>query len=242
MYDAEVAYQDHLLGRLLQIIDSSYHRDHTAVVIVADHGEMLGEHRLMGHGFGVHEELVRVPLMVRLPGRSQGIRVAEPVTTAQIFHTLLDLAQVSAQEQLEQKGIQIESSSLRRFESSKPSSDVFSEAYPPENVIKIIEKFNPALLQEFSSQSIYRAAYDPALQKLVKIGGDGHLLFNLVEDPYESHPLQYDGGQRKHPLAVSLDLFVESLRLRQPENWSRGKVAISDPKVLQRLQKLGYLE
>ena len=69
MYDAEVAYQDHLLGQLLETLNTDYHRENTMVVFMADHGEMLGEHGYMGHGFGVHEELVHVPLfMPKCPG------------------------------------------------------------------------------------------------------------------------------------------------------------------------------
>jgi uncharacterized sulfatase len=67
MYDAEVAYQDHLLAQLLEALEQPLHRDRTMVIIVSDHGEMLGEHQLMGHGLGVYQELAHVPLMIRLP-------------------------------------------------------------------------------------------------------------------------------------------------------------------------------
>ena len=44
MYDAEVAYQDWLLNQLISLLDEPEHRDNTLVIIVGDHGEMLGDH------------------------------------------------------------------------------------------------------------------------------------------------------------------------------------------------------
>lgn len=241
-YDAEVAYLDHLLGGLLDQLDNPELRQNTAVIIAADHGEMLGEHRLMGHGFGVNEELVRVPLMVRLPGRTNGLRIDSPVTTTQIFHTLLDLAGIRDQKELEQREIQIERSSLRRFETQTDSSPVFSEAYPPENVIRIMEKKGSALLEEFSSRAVFRAVYQTSLEKLVSIGSETYQLFHLQEDPQEIHPLKFADFASKFPQVADLEWFIQSARLRQPQNWTRSKVSITDPQVLKRLQKLGYLD
>ena len=67
MYDAEVAYQDHLLAQLISVLNSDFHKENSLVIFLADHGEMLGEHGYMGHGFGVHEELIHVPLFIRAP-------------------------------------------------------------------------------------------------------------------------------------------------------------------------------
>jgi arylsulfatase A-like enzyme len=52
-YDAEIAYQDDHLGRLLTYLETSGELDNTLVLIAADHGESLGDHNLIGHGFNV---------------------------------------------------------------------------------------------------------------------------------------------------------------------------------------------
>lgn len=67
-YDAEIAFTDHHVGRLLQAIEASDFADRTIIVVTSDHGEAFGEHGLIRHGFELWEELVRVPLIVHIPG------------------------------------------------------------------------------------------------------------------------------------------------------------------------------
>src|SRR5438874_10966301 len=56
----------------------------------SDHGDMLGAHHLFGKEV-MFEEAVRVPYLVRLPGRRQGLRVVQPVSHIDFLPTLLDL-------------------------------------------------------------------------------------------------------------------------------------------------------
>ncbi|HTM22071.1 MAG TPA: sulfatase-like hydrolase/transferase, partial [Kofleriaceae bacterium] len=72
-YDYEIAFVDGYVGRVLDAIDKNGLRDKTMVVLIADHGEAFGQHRFAGqsmffHGQTLYEELLRVPLLVRLPG------------------------------------------------------------------------------------------------------------------------------------------------------------------------------
>ncbi|GMV12197.1 MAG: sulfatase [Myxococcales bacterium] len=68
LYDSEVAYVDHHVGRLLEAIEKSPAKDRTAIVLTSDHGEAFGEHGMLRHGFELWEELIRVPLIVYVPG------------------------------------------------------------------------------------------------------------------------------------------------------------------------------
>jgi arylsulfatase A-like enzyme len=61
--------------------------DQTALVVVADHGEAFYEHGLPTHGTTLHEEQVRVPLLLRLPGAAPRV-VAEPVSVLDALPTL----------------------------------------------------------------------------------------------------------------------------------------------------------
>src|SRR5262249_32451917 len=53
-YDAEIAHQDHHLGRLLTYLKETGKLDDTLVIICADHGEGHGDHQFIGHGFVVN--------------------------------------------------------------------------------------------------------------------------------------------------------------------------------------------
>jgi len=91
-YDTEIAYMDWHIGKLLAELDRLDLRDSTIVLLTADHGESLGEHDYVGHGRHLFENIVRVPLVVRYPGKVKAGTVHRtPVSILDITPTLLDL-------------------------------------------------------------------------------------------------------------------------------------------------------
>ena len=91
-YDSEIGYADAHIGQLLDRLDSHGMRDNTLVVLVSDHGEGLGEHGFVGHGRWLYESTVRVPWIMRLPGRIQpGTVVRRSVSILDLAPTILDL-------------------------------------------------------------------------------------------------------------------------------------------------------
>lgn len=91
-YDGEIAYMDSEIGRFLSALRSVPDWDRTAVVVAGDHGEGLFEHRERYHSLLAYETTIHAPLLVRLPGRGDGRRIAEPVSLADVAPTLLDLS------------------------------------------------------------------------------------------------------------------------------------------------------
>ena len=91
-YDAELAYVDEQIGRLLLTLKESGALEYTIIVVVGDHGESLGEHGELAHSMTIYDATLRVPLLVVSPGESKpGHRVAEPVSLVDLTSTLLDL-------------------------------------------------------------------------------------------------------------------------------------------------------
>ena len=89
-YDGEVAATDAQVGRLLASLEASGRLASTIVVVVGDHGEMLGEHGEQQHGFFVYDAAVRIPLIVAgpdVPARA----VREQVRIVDVMPTILDL-------------------------------------------------------------------------------------------------------------------------------------------------------
>lgn len=89
-YDAEVAYTDAQVGRLLAALQADGRLDDTLVVVLADHGEQLGEHREQSHGFFVYDASVQVPLIIAGPGIATRV-VPDQVRIVDVMPTLLDL-------------------------------------------------------------------------------------------------------------------------------------------------------
>jgi arylsulfatase A-like enzyme len=93
LYDAELHYLDHRLGRLYEFLSDEKLLDETMIVIVGDHGENVGEHDLMDHQYCLYDTLLRVPLVIRPPGGSErGGCVAAPVEVRDLFPTILNAA------------------------------------------------------------------------------------------------------------------------------------------------------
>jgi arylsulfatase A-like enzyme len=67
-YDAEVTFTDQYLGKLFDFIAAQPWAAHTAIIVTADHGEAFGEHHQFGHGFELWQNLIRVPLLIYVPG------------------------------------------------------------------------------------------------------------------------------------------------------------------------------
>jgi hypothetical protein len=89
-YLGEMQLCDRSLGRLIDGLQQRKLWERTVLVVTADHGEALGEHGIPHHGRGLYEALVRVPLIVSVPGvPPRHVRV--PVSTLDIAPTLLDL-------------------------------------------------------------------------------------------------------------------------------------------------------
>ncbi len=99
LYDAGIRYEDGLIAHVIDALRERGTLDNTVLMIVSDHGELFGEHGLYGHEMSLSEHLIRVPFIVRYPGRVQkGWRIATPVSTVSLFATALDLVGVSPPE------------------------------------------------------------------------------------------------------------------------------------------------
>lgn len=92
-YDGEVAFTDSHVGRLLDTIAAADWAKDTAIIVTSDHGEAFHEHGMDAHGREVWESLVRVPLVVYVPGASPH-RVSVRRSCIDLVPTILDLARV----------------------------------------------------------------------------------------------------------------------------------------------------
>jgi arylsulfatase A-like enzyme len=77
-YDQEISSVDEAFGRLVAALRTAGLYEETLLVLTSDHGEEFGEHGTMGwHGHSLHDELLRVPLLVKFPRSWRGSRTME---------------------------------------------------------------------------------------------------------------------------------------------------------------------
>jgi len=103
VYDEKILRADRLLGEFLKGLSALGKNARDAVVIlVADHGEELFDHGGIDHGMTLYDEVIHVPLLIRVPGR-KGRVLKEQVRTLDIFPTLLALLDIAPDARLKRQ-------------------------------------------------------------------------------------------------------------------------------------------
>jgi len=91
-YQSVLRSVDRQVGRLLDSLERRGALENTYVILAADHGELLGERNLTGHGQSLYYPLLHVPLIVSGPGVPEGARIERMVSLRDIAATIADLA------------------------------------------------------------------------------------------------------------------------------------------------------
>ncbi len=225
-YDGEIRFMDHQIGRLLAALQARPDWNDTAMVLVGDHGEGLGQHDWLDHD-GVWDEQLRVPLLMRIPG-SQPRVVERPLSMADVFPTLLG---------------QLPDTPLAPFVLATNGRDALDATTPEPGVFG-------AVPSDEITQASYACSLTTARWKLLLSmqgdGGEHDALFDLRTDPHElvnlaaRHPEQAR-RLRSRALGSCTQLWAKALE-EQPDPDPTGP----DSELLQRrileLQALGYLD
>ena len=102
LYDGEIAYADSALSHFLGYLNEQGWYENALIIVVADHGEGLGEHHEDTHGIFLYDSTTHVPLIVRLPSAQEAGRVFDQqVRTTDIMPTILELLGIPAQASLD---------------------------------------------------------------------------------------------------------------------------------------------
>ncbi len=241
LYDAEVSHQDSLLGPLLEMLQQL---ENTLTIIVADHGEGMGEHNFMGHSFVAYQELVHVPLLVKFPeGLAAQQRIPDTISTRRIFHTILSAANVSVEETEHRPAMDVKHLSLKQtVEGRDPEQGtVMVEAYPPNTFLFMMKKHTPELIEKFhcglNRWAIYQDHY-----KLARIAGVHDELFDLSNDPAELQNLATEQPDVVDKLTSDLQTLLGQAKVRQPDSWQARQSVEMDDQVMNHLRALGYIE
>lgn len=183
LYDAEVAYLDGELRKLFAGLVRRHLLDDAIVIVVADHGEELGEHALVGHGFTLYDQELHVPLLLLGHGVPAGREADQPVSLVDAAPTVLALAGLPRETSFAGRSL------VPLLAGEEAATDVVAELPLPS------PRFDPrrhtAALVRGSRRLLLLA--DAWAARL----GEAEL-YDVAEDPGESRPRGYLGG----PLAL----------------------------------------
>ncbi len=187
-YDHEIAYADRAVGRLLDRLAQPDLRDRVVVVIAADHGEAFGEHGTYYHGHNLHEENVRVPLIIAAPGVTGRRLGAAPVSLVDIVPTVLHLLRVPIPPIA--RGYELVGEIYAGDE--RPNRHVFMESH----------------FVGYGVDLAYQAAVATRDAKLIEdTGSRTFALYDLLEDPGETRDLSDRRPERVLELRRVLKTF-----------------------------------
>jgi len=100
-YRGEVAFADHCTGQLLAMLGEHKLLDDAVVVVTSDHGEGLGDHDEITHGFFAYQSTQHVPLLIKLPNTSTDVLDNRFVSLVDIMPTVLRLVGLSVPDGLD---------------------------------------------------------------------------------------------------------------------------------------------
>ncbi len=241
LYLGGILVMDRWMGELVAALKERGMYDNTIIVFTSDHGEEFAEHNERffydAHGHSTYEEVIHVPLIMKLPRQAEaGRRFAEVSRGIDVMPTLLDVLGVTLAVD------EMQGDSLAAWWAG-PTVD-------PNDAGRIAFTEASARADEVKSLRTDRFKY------AVSIGGDivathgrGHFpdrfikreLFDLQEDPGELDNLI--GGDAPDPDLVKLaEAFHEQLRAFVNGQQGRAEMIELDPETARRLKALGYLE
>jgi arylsulfatase A-like enzyme len=221
-YDAAIRAIDTEISRILETVD-----DNDIVIVAADHGEALGEHGLFfAHDFTLYQELLHVPLIVRLP-RGRATRIETPVSLLDVLPTLCASSALACPDALD-------GAPLPAAPDPRGARDLFSISAPARTKYDrcpFLERPGPA----GRWSSIRRG--DRKIIRIPMRDGVRYEAYDLGSDPGELRDT-FDPRTDGQP-AERLDRWFESQLAASDGSPVNGR---ADARTRRELRELGYLE
>ncbi|MDH7494291.1 MAG: sulfatase-like hydrolase/transferase, partial [Candidatus Saccharicenans sp.] len=214
LYDGEIAFMDEQIGRLYSWLKSQGLDRRTVIILVGDHGEGLGDHGELAHGYFIYDYAVHVPLIVTSPKPElQGRRVKSQVSVVDLLPTMAEMA-----------GLKVPTTqgrSLTRLMAGKREAEV--PAYSESLIPNMHFGWSP-LLGLRTTEFKFIDAPRPEL-------------YDLKNDSKELSDVQNRYPEVGLKLKRELDALLEEISLGAPE----PQAASLDSETIERLAALGYI-
>ncbi len=217
LYDSEIAFTDEHIGRLIEELKALGLYEDALIVVTGDHGEEFverGDHYI-GHMRKVFQEMIHVPLVVKLPGKTQRRTVGSFVSLIDLMPSMLNALDLKIPAQYDHAG------SIIDFDDpdSGPDRIIFSETR-----------------WELNFQAVIHQGW-----KLIQYPEMGiRMLFNLNEDPGEKQNLIDIHKERVRALEQALQSWNQDMSGGMSGGLPRKAAFSEEDKT--KLKALGYLQ
>jgi arylsulfatase A-like enzyme len=219
-YDGLIRLVDDEIGRLFETLKRAGLYDDMLIVLTSDHGDAFMEHGFISHSTTPYEELVRIPLIVKLPGGEHGGRVVDTqVRSVDILPTVLSLV-----------------GSARDRAKGFPGIDGCS-LQPLLAGGELEERCSTAVSEIAEEGSEPTVAVRTLRHKVIRFAGGDEAFYDLERDPDERQPLS--GPEVDDPSLETLRRIAQ-LVVDSRNREATDKIAL-DEQQIRELKALGYL-
>jgi arylsulfatase A-like enzyme len=223
-YAGEIAYVDHCIGTVLDKLKELRLYDSSLIVVVGDHGEGLGQHNEREHGFLTYQSTLRVPLMIKRPGRKDGRWIRDQrVSVADVAPTILGCVGIPVPRRMQGRDL------ARSLDGGTPAASY-------EHRQLYFETLLPTQYECAPPVGLVSAAASPG-ENWKYIESLKPELYDLSKDPGEKTNLISADPARAESLRNALAEIRKAIT-RTPGGETELKL---DRQSIERLEKLGYL-
>ncbi len=196
-YREAIMGADEALGHFLDELQSQGKLDRALVIVTSDHGESF-ERGYIGHaGEWLHEAVIRVPLVIKLPGQREGRVVSTPVSLADVVPTVSDVLGLPAI-----PGVDGRSLKPALLGGELPTQPVYSMAMERQS------RFQPI-------GGGHYAVIDGSRKLVLHLAANRAELYDLVTDPHELHDLSKTEPETAARLRQLLDQQLAAAEKRR---------------------------
>jgi arylsulfatase A-like enzyme len=243
-YDVSIRHLDREIGRFLRRLKQWKGWSNTIVAITADHGEMLGDYRdIVGHTLSLHDNLIRVPLIVRHPDYPSNLVVQGVVQIHDLYSSIFEWIGAATDSvphaQLQRPSLSQAVTSANEAEGFAFAEEDYTDSY---DVIRGLLGANPGMNPtKYPRQQI---AVRSATHKYIWFDDRPGEFYNLIKDPFEEIDLTSvhdpSEGEMLKELQSALQAWRSNLEIFPPQSTIQ-EVEVN-PEVADRLRELGYIE
>ncbi len=227
-YDARIRYVDNHLAEFYDFVESQGPQGDILWMVTSDHGEGLGQHRLLRHGGHMYEQDLAIPLVFHHDsGAMAGRRVLAPVCHADLMPTMAEMLGVS----LEGRTPPVQSISLWQALQSGgilPERMLFAHRMLRDKAAKNASKWE---MERMYAMHNHRHKY-------IVHEEEGNKYFNLRQDPLELKNLLEGAAGKYDDLRVMTEQRFDALTASGAGEDLREDLS---PAEVEELQALGYL-
>ncbi len=213
LYAGEVAFTDHCIGQVMQELKRLDLYDSTLIIITSDHGEMLYEHGELTHSYWIYQSAIKVPLIIKLPGRKKAQRIKQIAGLVDVVPTICSLLEIEAPSNIQGRDL-----------------TAYFDKQPPEERYLYCESLTATKYQGNSLLGVVSDNY-----KYIQTTRPE--LYDIVNDPVESNDLATSKPQLARIMQDQLKRILENIA--DPKS-SHSKSHL-DTNTLEDLESLGYV-